>query len=265
MSGKRARRSRQAAPPPPVGRKGARRQASPKVLLGAAVAILALAGAAVGIAVAVSGKGSSSSVSVPSRGSLASAPLSQAAAASRLFTGIPEHGNVLGSPKAPATMVEYVDLQCPHCRDFEATVMPTILSRFVRPGKLKIQARPIAIIGPDSNRGRDAAIAAAEQNRMFPFMQVTYFNQGTENTGWLNGDFVKQAAASVPGMDVPKLAADAGSSAVGARARTFDSEATADQVPGTPGLYVGRSGSSLQLVPSNDETTVVAAIERALR
>jgi protein-disulfide isomerase len=161
-------------------------------------------------------------------------------------------------------MVEYVDLQCPHCRDFEATVMPTILQRFVRPGKLKVEARPIAIIGPDSNRGRDAAIAAAEQNRMFPFMQVTYFNQGTENTGWLNDTFVQQAAASVPGMDVPKLASAAGSSAVAARGKTFDAQASADNVPGTPALYVGRSGGRLQEVLSNDEATVVAAIRRAL-
>src|SRR5438128_6352919 len=183
-SGKKARRRRQLAAPPPVQRKGARRKASPKVLLGAAVAVLALAGAAVGIALAVSGKSSSSSGSVPARGSLANAPLSEAAAAYRLFARIPEHGNVLGSPKAPVTMVEYVDLQCPHCRDFEATVMPTIVQRFVRTGKLKIEARAIAIIGSDSIRGRDAAIAAAQQNRMFGFMQVTYFNQGTENTGW---------------------------------------------------------------------------------
>jgi protein-disulfide isomerase len=264
MSGKQARRRRQAAAPPPVRRKGARRQASPKVLLGAALAVLVLAGAAVGITLAVSGKSSSSSVSVPARGSLANAPLSEAAAAYRLFSGIPERGNVLGSPTAPATMVEYVDLQCPHCRDFEATVMPTILGRFVRPGKLKVEARPIAIIGSDSLRGRDAAIAAAQQNRMFPFMQVTYFNQGTENTGWLNDDFVKQAAASVPGMDVPKLVDAAGSSAVAARSKTFDAEASADNVPGTPGLYVGRSGGKLEFVPSNDATTVLAAIRHAL-
>jgi protein-disulfide isomerase len=263
MSGKQARRRRQVAAPPAVRRKGARRQASPKVLLGVVVGILVLAGAAVGISLAVSGK-SSSSVSVPKRGSLATAPLSQAAAAYRLFAGIPEHGNVLGSPKAPATMVEYVDLQCPHCRDFEATVMPTILKRFVRTGKLKIEARAIAIIGPDSIRGRDAAIAAAQQNRMFGFMQVTYFNQGTENTGWLNDDFVQEAAASVPGMDVAKLVDAAGSSAVAARGKTFDADASTDNVPGTPALYVGRSGGQLQQVPSNDGATVVAAIEAAL-
>src|SRR5256885_9495557 len=54
---------------------------------------LVLAGAAVGISLAVTGKSGSSSVSVPTRGSLASAPLSEAAAAYRLFSGISEHGN----------------------------------------------------------------------------------------------------------------------------------------------------------------------------
>jgi hypothetical protein len=65
-------------------------------------------------------------------------------------------------------------------------------------------------------------------------------------------------------MDVPKLVSAAGSSAVAARTKTFATEASADNVPGTPGLYVGRSGGQLQLVPSNDETTVVAAIQRAV-
>src|SRR2546429_9688614 len=120
--------------------------------------------------------------------------------------------------------------------------MPTILKRFVRTGKLKIEARAIAIIGPDSSRGRDAAIAAAQQNRMFGFMQVTYFNQGTENTGWLNDDFVKEAAASVPGMNVPRLVSATGSSVGAARGKTFDAAASADHGPGTPARFVGRRG-----------------------
>ena len=71
------------------------------------------------------------------------------------------------------------------------------------PGKVKIEARPIAFIGPDSERGRAAALAAAAQNRMFNFMEILYFNQGPENTGWLDDAMVKAAAASIPGLDVP--------------------------------------------------------------
>ena len=64
-------------------------------------------------------------------------------------------------------MIEYIDLQCPGCRAFETGVLPSIVPEFVRTGKLKIEARPIAFIGPDSIPARKAMIAASEQNRAF--------------------------------------------------------------------------------------------------
>src|SRR5437016_3959013 len=178
MSGKQARRRRQqVAAPPPVARKGARRRASPKVLVIAALAGLAIVGAVVGIALAVGGNSSSSAGTIPTLGSLTNA-LPEAAVVQREFAGIPQNGFVLGSPKAPVTMVEYIDLQCPGCRSFETSVLPSIVPSLVRSGKLKIEARPIAIIGPDSLPARNAAIAAASQNRAFNFMQIMYANQG---------------------------------------------------------------------------------------
>ena len=179
-SGKVSKRRRREArvPPPP----GARRQASPKVLIGAALAVALIV---LAIVLGFVFTGGSSSSNTPARGSLAGG-LPGAADAQRLFRGIPQHGNVLGSPKAPVTVVEYVDLQCPFCQEFETKAMPTLLSRYVRSGKVKIEARPIAFIGPDSERGRAGALAAAEQNRLFNYMQLLYLNQGTENTGWLD-------------------------------------------------------------------------------
>jgi protein-disulfide isomerase len=267
MSGKQARRQRQrAAAPPPVARKGERRRASPKVLVIAAVVGLAIAGAAVGIALAVGGKSSPSSGTVPTRGSLTNA-LPTAAFVQREFAGIPQHGLVLGSPKAPVTMIEYIDLQCPGCRSFETSVLPSIIPKFVRTGNLKIEARPIAIIGPDSLPARNAALAAAQQNRAFNFMQVIYANQGTENTGWLNQAFIEKAAASVPGMDVRAVLDNQGSSAVKDLGAKLDSEATADRVPATPTLFLGKTGSKLQSVSSTvtfDEAKLAAAIRSSL-
>src|SRR5262245_10213160 len=124
MSGKQARRRRQqaVAAPPPVSRKGARRSASPKVLVIAAVAGLVIAAVIVGIALAVGGNSSSSSSSTtPAIGSLNNA-LPFAETVQRELKGIPQHGLVLGSPNAPLTMVQYVDLQCPACRAYETSV-----------------------------------------------------------------------------------------------------------------------------------------------
>src|SRR2546430_6682263 len=181
MSGKQARRRRQqVAAPPSVARKGERRRASPKVLLIAALAGLVLVGAVVGIALAVGGNSSSSAATIPTVGSLTNA-LPDAAAVQREFAGIPQNGLVLGSAKAPLTMVEYIDLQCPGCRAFETSVAPSIVSEFVRGGKLKIDARPIAVIGPDSIPDRQESIAASEKNRAFTLAHLTSANSGPDD------------------------------------------------------------------------------------
>jgi protein-disulfide isomerase len=252
VSGKQARRRRQqAAAPPPVARKGERRRASTKLLVAAALAVLVVAGAAVGVSLAVGGKDSSSSATVPSVGTLTNA-LPASDAVQREFAGIPQQGRVLGSPNAPVTMVEYVDLQCPGCRSFETEVMPSIVPELVRTGKLKIEARPIAFIGPDSLPARYAAIAAGSQNRMFNFMQIIYANQGVENTGWLNRAFIEKAAASVPGMQVRRLLDEQKSDAVIADGKKIDGKATADKVSQTPTLFLGRTGGPLREVSSKD-------------
>ena len=236
------------AAPPPVARKGARRRASPKVLV-IALTGLVIIGAVVGIALAVGSNGSSSAATVPTIGSLTNA-LPNAAAVQREFAGIPQNGLVLGSPKAPLTMVEYIDLQCPGCRAYETAVQPSIVQEFVRAGKLKIEARPIAFIGPDSIPARKAMIAASEENRAFNFAQLAYANQGTENTGWLNQTFIQQAAASVPGMAVRRLLDTQDSSAVKNVTDRIDAQANADHVSQTPTLLLGKTGSKLNPVSS---------------
>jgi protein-disulfide isomerase len=138
----------------------------------------------------------------------------------RLFKGIPQSGTLLGKPSAPVTMVEYIDLQCPVCRAFETETMPAIIDRYVRTGKVKVEARPIAFIGQDSVSGRLAAIAASKQNRFFDFAQVLYANQGTENSGWLDDTMITAAAKSIPGVDVPALLATRNSAGVAAAAKT---------------------------------------------
>jgi protein-disulfide isomerase len=261
---KRRRRELQASTPPPVRRGGQRRQAAPKVLL-AGAALLAVLGVAAGLAASLGG-GSSSASSVPTRGSQVAA-LPGAAEVQRLFEGIPQRGNVLGSSRAPVTMVEYVDLQCPYCQQFETQAMPDLVSRYVRSGRLKVVVRPIAFIGPDSERGRLAAIAAGQQGNEFNLVELLYFNQGSENTGWLGDEMVEQAAASIPGLDVPRLLSARNAAPVKSRAQSFDSLAQSDSVTATPTILVGKSGRTprqVTLSSPTDERSVASAIANAL-
>ena len=233
-SGKQARRQRQAAARPPV-RSTEGRRASPAVLLGALAGVLGIALVVVLVIVFMGGGSKSSGVT--------GTTLPDSDVIAQQFRGIPQQGNLLGKASAPVTLIEYIDLQCPICRQFETEVMPTILQRYVRTGKVRVDARPIAFIGPDSERGRRGMIAAEQQNKGFNFAQILYFNQGPENGGWLNETMVANAATSV-GLDAQALTGNLNSSSIADREKVYDRQARTDSVSGTPTIFVGRSGAA---------------------
>ena len=277
-SGKASKQRRRAAPANPPGKTrvprpthppgaAAPRQASPRVLaVGAAVAGLIVV--AVVVALVLSGGNGSSGLpkNAVAVGSLRNA-LPGASDVAAEFKGIPQHGTTLGSRTAPVTMVEFIDLQCPICRDFETQVFPNVVSKYVRTGKVKVVVEPWAFIGPDSIRGQRAMLAAADQNRAFDFAQLLYGNQGTENTGWLNDGMVYKAAASIPGLRVKQLFTQRSSTAVKNAAGAVAASANASGVTGTPALFVGKTGTTPKYVPlrgGTDEATLVGALDRAL-
>jgi protein-disulfide isomerase len=268
-SGKKSKQRRRAAlaAPPPVRAKGTLlvRQASPRVLIGAGGVLLAIMVAVV-LAVVLRGGSSHALKNVPAVGSVANG-LPGAAEIDALFRGVPQSGTTLGSASAPVTLVEYIDLQCPYCQQFETQVFPALVRRYVRTGKLKIVMRPWAFIGPDSSRGQAAVLAAAQQNTAFNYAALLYDNQGAENTGWLSDTMVASTAASIPGLRVRELLSERDSTSIHAQAQTIANLVQADGVSGTPTLFVGktgRHGTQVTLKAPNDEATLARAIAAAL-
>jgi protein-disulfide isomerase len=184
-----------------------------------------------------------------------------------LFRNLPQRGLTLGSPSAPVMLVEYIDLQCPYCREFETEVMPQVVQQYVRTGKVRVVAQVLAFIGPDSGRGRDAMIAAGRQGKAFDFAQILYHNQGIENTGWLNDQMVAHSARGIPGLNPREVFATRTSEAVVQQAGRIDRQATAASVSETPTLFVGKTGGGVkqvQLTSPTDAPTLVRAIDAAL-
>jgi protein-disulfide isomerase len=235
-SGKQARRQRQQAARPPV-RSTEGRKASPAVI-GGALGVIVLVVVAIVLALVLT-KGSDKQSGPPT-------PLPESSSAVALLKGIPQSGLQLGSPKAPVKMLEYIDLQCSSCQAFETQVMPTIIDKYVRTGKLQVEARPIVVIGPDSERGARAMSAAAKQNRGFTLAQILYYNQGPENGGWLTDQTVDDAAAGVPGLSLAAFQKAYGSA--GDAVKQFNSQASTDNVGGTPTVYVSKGSGPRTVV-----------------
>ena len=210
------------------------------------VAIVAVA-AIIGLS---SGGSSSSTTSSASLAASNGTGLKDTTQIEGLFEGIPQKGNTLGSPNAPATMVIFADLQCPFCAEFENTAMPAIVKKYVRTGKLKLVFHPIVIVGQDSVLGARASAAAAAQNKMYNFNGVLYHNQGQENSGYLNVDFVKKVALGAglnPDTIVPKL----NSPQVGKLLNDAQSAATSAKVSSTPAFFMAKKGQPLEQFQPN--------------
>src|SRR5256714_9278797 len=115
-------------------------------------------------------------------------------APSESLAGIPQHGDTLGKPTAPATVIVYEDPQCPFCRRWNAETLPTVLRDFVRTGRIKLVYRGVVIIGPNSVQGLRAIYAAANQNKLWNLVDALYARQGAENSGWITGTVILAAA-----------------------------------------------------------------------
>jgi protein-disulfide isomerase len=261
---KQARRAAAVAAPPPVVSKGGvrRRQANPRVLaIAGGVVVLAIVG--VVLAVTLSGGSKKVASDVPTVGSLQNG-LPGASDVAAMYKGIPQKGLFLGSPFAPVQMVIYIDLQCPICQNFETTDLPTLVSKYVKPGKVRIETKPWAFIGPDSVRGQAAMFAAAKQNKAYNFASVLYDNQGTENTGWLDDTMIAQIAASVPGMQVHQLLNDRSAGDVKKQSDAVAASAQAKGVTGTPTIFVGKTGSKQTLVGAPGAAPTLPEVETAI-
>jgi protein-disulfide isomerase len=213
------------------------------LLAGLAIVIVAIAVVAAGSAGGGSSKGGS------------------AATVRSELQGIPQSGIALGSPNAPVTMVEFADLQCPFCAQYERDVLPTILERYVRTGKVRLELRLLRFIGPDSDKLARVAAAASGQDRMWQFVALAYQRQGRENSGYATSEFIN------------RLAADAGLKRTSAgpaaeqQVRRSEQAAKTVGIDSTPSFLIGPTGGPYTRLVPNDLTpsAFVPAIEKELK
>jgi protein-disulfide isomerase len=206
------------------------------------VGALAIVAVLVAVSVLTTRRGDDSGAD---RAAEAGTPLPGSAEVREMLRGIPQDGESLGAADARVTLVVYADPQCPACAGFAVQTLPELVERYVRPGDVRLEYRGVAIIGPDSTTGLEAAYAAGLQSKLWDFSDVTYLNQGDENSGWLDDDFVRAAAASVPGLDVARVLEDRGSAEVERQLEAAQSQAEDAGIEGTPTFQVGRSDGTL--------------------
>ena len=222
--------------------------------------------AAVGVAVAlvlilVSQQGGEEPVRSSDEGGLVGVAETRAT-----FAGVPQDGTTLGDPRAPIVLTEFVDLQCAFFSQAALQVLPGVIETYVRPGRLRLELRTAAFLGPDSVRGAKAAQAAGRRGLMWNFTELWFYNQGAEGSGYATNPFIA-AIARGTGVDPQFVFDGIRSPVLDMPLRQAERQAKAAGVRVTPTFLLGRQpGRGRRILPR--ELTFEAfqeALERELR
>jgi protein-disulfide isomerase len=225
------------------------------------LAVLGAAAVLVVVAIVVSSGGSDGAKTRPGAAQKASGTIPGQKESGEMLAGIPQSGIHLGNPNAPVSLVEFADLQCPFCREYTLQTLPQLVQDYVRSGKVRMEFRDLAFLGKDSvTAGRHAA-AAGEQNKLWNFIDVLYYNQGEENSGYVTPSFL-HSIDKAAGVDSTK--ADAFAASAASLAPIKQANAMGDQlgVQSTPTVFVGKRGGALRQVQAGP--TDVAAFKQAI-
>ena len=115
---------------------------------------------------------------------------------SALFAGIPQQNTSLGAASAPVTLIQFEDMQCPVCREYQEDGFSGIVDEYVRPGKVKLRFAGLAFLGSDSEKALSHVLAAGKQGKLWQYASALYANQGAENSGWVTDELLERLSRS---------------------------------------------------------------------
>jgi len=231
--------------------------------LGIVVAIVVVV--IVGIAIA---SGSSSKKTVTAGSAESNATVAEV---KTLIDGIPQSGDTLGDPNAPVTLKYFGDLECPICKEFALSVLPTLIPKYVRTGKLRIEYHSLqtATDEPEVFKTQQvAALAAGKQNLGWYFIETFYHEQGEEKTGYVNEKYLQGIAAQVPGLNLADWSAARSESKYANEVEHDAQAANQAGFTGTPSFELGKTGGTLEKFEPGSFTEAApyeAAIEKQLK
>ena len=139
------------------------------------------------------------------------------------------HSFVGGNPDGDVTLVEFFDYRCGYCKQFAPT-----LERIKKlDPKLRVVYKEFPILGPDSFKGAQAALAARNQGRYLEFHEALMRVEGA-----LDEKAIMSVARSV-GLDTDKLGKDMQSPSILDILGKNRQLANELGITGTPALIVG--------------------------
>ena len=177
----------------------------------------------------------------------------------------PAIDHILGNPEAPVKVVEYMDLECSHCKTFNTT-MHQIIDFYGMGGKVAWVQRPFPLgsIHSKAPKEAEAAECAADQGGDAAFFKFSdkVFEVTPSNNGL---DLTKlPTIAAEMGLDVTKFNACLNSGKFTKKVQDSYTEAIKLGGQGTPYVLIMVGTESVALAGAQPYSSMRAAIDAVL-
>lgn len=160
----------------------------------------------------------------------------------------------LGSPDAPAQLVEYGDYECPFCGRAHH-VVKAVQRRMGRRLLYIYRHFPLSTIHPHAQLAAEAAEAAGAQGRFWQMHNGLFENQQ------LLGEDLILSLAQALGLDLERFVHELKTGVYRPRVRQHFMSGVRSGVNGTPTFFINGARHD----QSWDEETLIAALDRAAR
>jgi protein-disulfide isomerase len=161
------------------------------------------------------------------------------------------------------TLFEFADLRCRYCREFGEKVLPLLVDRYLRTGRLRVVFENLPILGPGSAEAARMAVAVGLQGRLFDFIEAFYRNAD----GQVGDDVFRRIAAEIPGVNVEQAITMRDSAAVTSALDDVRTLAERFSVDRTPSFLLGRTGETPFELPgarASEPDTITGPIDQLL-
>jgi protein-disulfide isomerase len=174
-------------------------------------------------------------------------------AAAKLKPPVGANDHVQGSAKAPVTLVEYGDYECPYCGE-AYSVVKALQERLGDQMRFVFRNFPLAQAHPHAEHAAEAAEAAAAQGKFWEMHDMLYENQDALE----DEDLVRYARALH--LDVPRFVKEMKAGTYTERVREDFRSGVRSGVNGTPSFFINGARHD----GAYDLASLLAAIEEAV-
>jgi protein-disulfide isomerase len=180
----------------------------------------------------------------------------------KVFGGIRQQGDSLGSDSAPVSVQVLNDLQCGRCADFQLESIDPLVERYVRPGDVRLEYHHYALGDRQAGVAYFGAVDAGLQGHEWQFIDLFFINQDEARRRGVTDEFLERIAGAILEFNVEQWQRDFDLPEVKDTVEA-DADYTAElRLTAEPAVIVDGPSSSETLEDSPSLEEIEQAIER---